>query len=299
MVIIMYKKKVFCFSMLLFGICILLYGLNDKLTALAYPPESLEKSSIRTFEFLDEYEYTIKEVSGLSLNDIMKIQKDDTFSSYEIDGYKNVRTNELMIDCMEAIDMASLFDGNSAICIDYKGQYFGVELKENDIGLEDESGDYIKIGVISFYSTKKEPYFRISNEEASIGIGTKNISMPSKVYELTPVEVSEFSVYSYVKQVNNNYIEGSIIIMGEKIKGSLIEKISLKALNLQEEHVNSIKGKNTEYSTLEIVKNYVFKIPLNTTIKDEKFIFDLNQEGYNTLINVELPLRFQVRVNHE
>lgn len=299
----MYQKKIFCFTMLLFGISILLYGLNDKITALAYPPESHDKSSISTFEFLDEYEYTIKEVNGLSLDNIMKIQKDDTFSSNEIEGFKNVKTDELAIDCMEAIDMRRLFDGDSAIWIDYKGKYqgknLGMELIENEvIDFEEEFQDITKIGVISLYSAGKEPYFRISNMKATIGIGTKNISIPSKIYELTPIEVSDFNVYSLVKKIGNNYIEGSIIIISDKITSSLIDNISLKDLNLQKEHLLTISKENTVNSTLEIVKNYVFKIPLQGIIKNEKFIFDLNEEGYNTLIEVEIPLRLQAQVNH-
>lgn len=294
----MYQKKIFCFTMLIFGISILLYGLNDKLTALANPPEALNKSSISTFEFLDEYEYTIKEVNGLSLDNIRKILKDDTFSTYEIEAFKNVSTNKLVIDSMEAINMKRLFDGDSAIWIDYKGKYQGMGQKENEvIDLEVEAEEFKRIGVVSLYAVGKEPYFRISNMEATIGIGTKDLSIPSKVYELTPIEVSDFNVYSSVKQLDN-YIEGSIIIISDKIASSLIDEISLNEFKLEEEHLRTISGENVTNSTLEIVKNYVFKIPLLGIIKNEEFAFELEQEGYNTLIEVEIPLRYKVQVNH-
>ena len=295
-----YQKRLFSFTMLLFSICILLYGLNVKLTAIAYPTDKVLKSSLSSFEFVEEYEYKIMEVRGVSEDNNMKLQREGIYSSYEIDSYKDINTNELIIDCMEAIDMRHLLDGNSALRIDYKGKYTGAALKDNEIlGLEEEMLDeFIKIGVISFQAVNKEPYFRVSNKEASIGIGTKNFLIPSKAYELIPTEISDFNVYSNIIHINNNAIEGTIIIKRQEISGSLVDKISLKDLNLSENLVRSINGGNIEYSTLEIVKNYVFNIPLESIIKDEKFIFEYREEGYDTYIKVELPLRFQARVIH-
>lgn len=292
-----YQKRFFCFTMLLFSICILLYGLNVKLTALAYPPEFVEKSSINPFEFLEEYDYKVKEVNGLWAKELTKIPKENNYDSYEIDSYKDISTNELDIDCMEAIDMRNLLKGDSAICIDYKGKYSGVELKESS--MEKVLDKFIKIGVISFHSVNKDPYFRLSNYEASIGIGTKNFIIPSVAYELTPLEISDFNVYSYISHVNNNYIEGAIIIKRQKLSDSLLDEISLKELNLSDRQISSINGVNPGYSTLEIVKNYVFTIPLNIIMKENEFIFEHRDDGYDTLIEVELPLRFQARVLHK
>lgn len=293
----------------------LLYGLNVKLTALAYPSELVEKSNVSTFTFLEEYEYKIKEVKGLFINEHMTIQKGNKYSSYEIDSYKNISTNELDVDCMEAIDMRRFLDGDSAIGIDYKGIYSGAEYIDNEIlGQSDDSlgsGDdllgsreevldkFIKIGVITLYAVNEEPYFRLSNYEASVGIGTKNFIIPSKVYELIPIEINDFNVYSYIRHVNNNYIEGSIIIKRQEISGSLLDKIALKDLNLSKDQVSIINGKNAGYSTLEIVKNYVFTIPLDLILEEKGFKLEHREEGYDTSITVELPLRFQASVTHK
>lgn len=304
---ILYRKRIFCFTILFLGICILLYGLNGKVTALAYPPNNnnIEGSHLSVLQFSEEIEYKVMEIDGRSAIDTRKGTIEDSYSiGQELDTYIDINKNTLTIGSMEAIDMKSLFNGESAIRIDYKLQYKDKAIDSSNhlsantdlLSTEVESGEFKQIGVISIQSTSKEPYFRVSNPYITMGIGTKDLSIPSKIYELTPVEVSDFNVYSYIKMVDNNNIEGSIVIQGEEIRSNLINKISFEELNLDMDQLSSIKFRKTGYSTLEIVKNYIFSIPIKMLIKEETCIFEFDEEGYDAAIEVELPLRFQAQV---
>ena len=77
------------------------------------------------------------------------------------------------------------------------------------------------------------------------------------------------------------------------IKGKVREIVRNECLDIVEQEAKR------EVQRLLSGDSLGYRNKLSTMIKDEKLIFDINNEGYNAFIEVELPLRYKANVYHK
>ena len=157
------------------------------------------------------------------------------------------------------------------------------------------------IGEVVLTLSEDDPYWRISNENGSWGIGIRDIGVPEVIYELLPDKVYGLEGINYSCNqtrkgtINNSDWKGKIVL----IQNVPIEEekiILLTDLQLPKNIMKQITANKVSKSNLEIMANYTFKIkiPLDGTSTNS-----YNYKKDSLWIEGKITIRYTVEVKHD
>lgn len=211
---------------------------------------------------------------------------DESFNKleYKLDSFIKNTGNSINISGVDSIDANELLNGQVLLRINYK-----IEILDSckDI-LQVKLGEY-DLGRILFRRdlNKQEPFWRICNSNGSWGLGS-DIITPDIIYQLIPRKIKVLYGYNTISSYEKGIITGFIsikVIESDQYKNTTI---SLDDLNLEPKMKDEIMANIVDLSSLEIMTNYNFKIPIYWS----KIINTKESETEVITMQVKLPMRF-------
>jgi len=168
--------------------------------------------------------------------------------------------------------------------------------QEKKVGniLIEGSKEVRSLGDITMTRNQTEPYWKLSDNEQVIGVGTKGLSIPSKLYQFIPNNIRTKLYYS-IEEYEVDSLLLNFYITFIDIDNLYKEEIKLDQIGLPKEHYNKLnhdKDKN-----LHFVANYDFSLPIAIVMEDEGISLKLEEEkDPNIDIKGVLPLQKDIKV---
>lgn len=173
---------------------------------------------------------------------------------------------------LEPISIEDLQSGKVGLDFYYSVIQSNTEEKQSDFferNVNNENNEYkesiTKLGEVLFHLSEDEPYWRISNENGSWGIGIRDIGIPEVIYELLPDKVYGMEgIHDSSLQATNDTLNNSIYKNNIRLTQNtpMIEDktILLSDLHLPNNIMKQITANKVQESCLEIMTNYTFKV---------------------------------------
>lgn len=202
---------------------------------------------------------------------------------------------------LEPFSIEDLQNGKAGLEINYSIVQSNTEEKHSDSFERNENNESItKLGEVVLDLSEEEPYWRVSNENGSWGIGIRGIGIPEVVYELLPdkvygIEGTNYSSFQTTKDTLNHSIYKNNTVLTQNTPLKEDKSILLTDLQLPKNIIRQITANKVQKSCLEIMTNYTFKIKvpmdvISTNIRHDK-IKPLWIEG-------KITIRYTVDVIH-
>lgn len=212
--------------------------------------------------------------------------------SYELEKFTTVTGNTLELRLVEAVNMNN--KNENSFCLLLK-----VKIKDEDrIELMNSikyTNELISIDKISLLKDFHEAYWKLSSKEEVIGVGIKDLGIPTKLYDLIPKEINAELFYRVV-EADDDGLGLDIYINFTDIRASYRKEIELSEIGLAKEYYERM-AQNTD-KNLHTVANYNFDIPLILSINNNKVKLKLSEIMDNTIrIKGSLPLEKDFFIN--
>jgi hypothetical protein len=235
-----------------------------------------ESSKTACYRFAEEYDsdFGIKlHRNSLSSNAQKAVETLEAYFTYD--------DKILKIDGVEAFDISDLLSGNANIAIKYR-----METKEENKEAVTIDKTEIDLGVIPFFLSNEELYWRIYNGNGAWGVGDKNIGRPAILDKLIPRSIDNLHGYNLINEGNTKELKATIILKESEITENGNTKISLSSLNLPIEITHQLTANNAKYSTLEVIANYYFSVPFEFVLDKTHNTLDFkNATGSNLFLS--------------
>lgn len=167
------------------------------------------------------------------------------------------------------------------------------ELEKKDLRYDEKKiiGD---LGEVTIRRNLAEPYWKLSDKTQVIGVGTKGLGIPSKLYELIPRDIKANIKYS-IEFFEDNTSQLDLYMIFDDIDNIYKEEIKLNQIGLSKEYFDRMN--HGFEKSLHLVANYDFAIPITYKLEDEKISLILDEEKEATIsIKGVLPLSKDIRV---
>ena len=266
--------------------------------AVVTDPVRKDQSEGTAFTFMEsQKDFKLKITSDTVKTDNTD-EKEKHKTSRELDAFLEYSKRTLNINGTEALNMGDFLDGTVSLGVSYG-------LRAESAGAEDISRGVCDLGNIPFFLSGDEPYWRIANKNGAWGIGIPDIGIPQEIYKLIPENINGLLGYNTLKSYENGVIRGTVSIGNFLSEHTKSPVINLSSLSLSGKINQEIIASNEKSSTLEILANYYFSVPVILDQKtSEAFLRPMKALDYDLFTSLpqiqgKITLRIHVKVLHD
>lgn len=268
--------------------------------AVVTDPVRKDQSEGTAFTFMEDHEDFKLEITSDTVKTDNTDEKEKHKSSSVLDAFLEYNKRTLNINGTEALNMEDFLDGSVSLGVSY-----GLRADSTIDITEDISRGVCDLGNIPFFLSGDEPYWRIANKNGAWGIGIPDVGIPDEIYKLIPENINGLLGYNTIKYCENGVIRGTVSIGSFLSEDTKSPVINLSSLGLSGEMNQEIIAKNEKSSTLEILANYYFGVPVILDQKtSEAFLRPTKALDYDLLTSLpqiqgKITLRIRVKVLHD
>ncbi|GEM_PF-3571648 len=253
---------------------------------------------IFTKEYEDDLKIYLLEGTIDENNMLLPVCK-DTVQPLEAYSEHNYKT--LNISGAEAFNLSDFTGGKVSFAVNYRmtGNKNREEASEAGTGVCD-------LGNIPFFFSGEEPYWRLGNHNGAWGIGTPDIGIPRKIYELLPDYIADLHGFNTITSYKNGMVRGTVTIGKLLSHTAETAEINLSSLELPDKINRGIIANGEKSSALEIMADYYFSAPLALNPKTDEDIPAVSDKAvFSDLftdrlrIQGKITLKIRVKVIHD
>ncbi len=268
--------------------------------AVVTDPVRKDQSKGTAFTFMEDHEDFKLEITSDTVKSDNTDEKEKHKTSSELDAFLEYNKRTLNINGTEALNMEDFLDGSVSLGVSY-----GLRAESAAAGTEDISKGVCDLGNIPFFLSGDEPYWRIANKNGAWGIGIPDTGIPDEIYKLMPENINGLLGYNTIKSYKDGVIRGTVSIGSFLSEYTESPIINLSTLGLSGKINQEITANNEKFSTLEILANYYFGVPVILDQKtSEAFLRPTKAMNYDLLTSLpqiqgKITLRIHVKVLHD
>lgn len=268
--------------------------------AVVTDPVRNDQSRGTAYTFMEDREDFKLEITSDTVKADNTGENEKHMTSRVLDAFLEYNKRTLNISGTEAINMDDFLNGLVKLNVSY-----GMNEGSVATGAEEISKSVCDLGNIPFFLSGDEPYWRIANKNGAWGIGIPDTRIPDEIYKLLPENINGLLGYNTIKSYEDKVIRGTVSI-GSFLPGhTRSTAINLSSLGLSKKINQEILANNEKASTLEILANYYFSVPVIMDQKaSEAFLRPKKALDYNFYTSLpqiqgKITLRIQVKVLHD